>query len=126
MICKNNIEINVNWKNLFCVPKYLICNKCSKKYIPSMELSEYEFNKIKITCFSLFGKRHMINPNAFMLELSKLFSYVANRYDIYSVEQQEYFMLLCFDNLEVIKNIELLNVLIKLTNYEIVIISTYK
>lgn len=81
-ICKKNFNEKISFSNLFKPKMLFICDDCYRRYPINISYTEVPVGK-GIRIYSLFPKKYKINTNAFILEYSRIYEFIAeikNRY----------------------------------------------
>jgi len=81
LACNKMIRIKVNWQNLFREKNYFICDNCFIRFPIDITYQVVPMAKM-IHVFSLFSTTHKIDPDAFLLELSGLFKFIKNKFNL--------------------------------------------
>ena len=100
MICKKQFYEKRTLLNLFKEEKGYICNKCYQKYPIELETESFELENYNCLVVSMFKYDYKINYNAFIMEYQKIYLRLFNLNDS---------SLLFFDNVDLHKDLEVLN-----------------
>lgn len=80
IICKRLFNLKRGFTNLLVDRKEQVCDVCYNKYKLKIAYTEIPIGK-GVKVYSLFPKKYMIPDNAFVVETSRIFSYILNTFN---------------------------------------------
>lgn len=113
LICKKEIHKKLVWKSLFLNDTNLRCDKCSSKYLISLNTKIYELSNGIIDVYRLFSKKYHINALAFSYELGELINLLYKRYEM---QNGDTIIIYYDDSLEIFNNYKYIDKLFNLVD----------
>ncbi len=118
-ICNNIIIMKRGIKDFLTIKNYDVCDTCYDKYKINITYNILPLDNHKLYIYSLFDKEYIFKTDPYILEFSRLFSYVINN-------ESKNDNILVFKNINITKYyINLFNDLSNLLNDDLILVCNY-